>query len=38
MEHSKEQQASARPPGDVDHSLRDLKLTFIAQHYGELAK
>ena len=38
MEHSKEQQASARPPGDVDHSLRDLKLACIAAHYDELAQ
>jgi len=37
MEHSKEPQARAMPPGDVDHYLRDLKLAFIAQHYGELA-
>jgi DNA replication protein DnaC len=37
MEPSKEQQIRAMPPGDVDHSLRDLKLAFIAQHYGELA-
>jgi len=37
MEHSKEQQARAMPPGDVDHYLRDLKLACIAQHYGELA-
>lgn len=37
MEPSKERQARAMPPGDVDHYLRDLKLTFIAQHYGELA-
>ncbi|HEX3081728.1 MAG TPA: IS21-like element helper ATPase IstB [Candidatus Saccharimonadia bacterium] len=37
MEHSKEQQARAMPPGEVDHYLRDLKLAFISQHYGELA-
>src|SRR2546427_9953047 len=37
MEHSKEQQTRVMPPGDVDHYLRDLKLAFIAQHYGELA-
>jgi DNA replication protein DnaC len=37
MEHSKEPQARAMSPGDVEHSLRDLKLAFIAQHYGELA-
>ena len=37
MEHSKEPQARAMSPGDVDHYLRDLKLAFIAQHYGELA-
>ena len=38
MDQSKEKQASAMPPGDVDHSLRDLKLAFIAEHDGELAK
>jgi DNA replication protein DnaC len=38
MDQSKEKQASAMPPGDVDHYLRDLKLAFIAEHYGELAK
>src|ERR1700716_398558 len=38
MDQSKETPASARPPGDVDHSLRDLKLAFIAEHYDELAK
>ena len=37
MEPSKEPQARAMPPGDVDDYLRDLKLAFIAQHYGELA-
>ena len=37
MEHSKEKQARAMPPGEVDHYLRDLKLVFIAEHYGELA-
>jgi len=37
MDQSKEKQASAMPPGDVDHYLRDLKLAFIAEHYGELA-
>jgi DNA replication protein DnaC len=37
MEHSKEQQTSVLPPGAVDHSLRDLTLACIAQHYGELA-
>jgi DNA replication protein DnaC len=38
MEHSKEPQARALPPGDVDHYLRDLKRAFIAQHYDELAQ
>ena len=38
MDQSKEKQASAMPPGDVDHYLRDLKLACIAEHYGELAK
>src|SRR4029434_9024742 len=37
MEPSQEPQARAMPPGAVDHSLRHLKLAFIAQHYGELA-
>jgi DNA replication protein DnaC len=37
MEPSQEPQARAMPPGAVDHYLRDLKLAFIAQHYGELA-
>jgi len=32
MDQSKEKQASAMPPGDVDHSLRDLKLACIAEH------
>jgi DNA replication protein DnaC len=38
MEHSKEKQARAMPPGEVDQYLSDLKLVFIAEHYGELAK
>ena len=38
LEHRQEPQARARPPGDVAHSLRDLKLAVIAEHSGALAK
>jgi len=37
MDQSKATQASAMPPGDVEHSLRDLKLALIAEHSGALA-
>src|SRR6202048_562857 len=37
MEHSKEQQTRVMAAGDVEHYLRDLKLSFITQLYGELA-
>src|SRR6267378_1401195 len=37
MAHNNARQASAMPSGELDHHLRDLKLAFIAQHYGELA-
>src|SRR5919198_6119387 len=37
MDHSKEKHARVMPPGEVDHYLRDLKLVFIAEHYGALA-
>lgn len=38
MATNKDPQNRTIPPGDVDHYLRDLKLSFIAEHYGDLAK
>src|SRR2546423_3549575 len=37
MAHSNARQSSALPSGELDHHLRDLKLAFIAEHYGDLA-
>ena len=37
MAHNNARQSSARPSGELDHHLRDLKLAFIAEHYGDLA-
>ena len=37
MAHNNARQASAMPSGALDHHLRDLKLAFIAEHYGDLA-
>jgi IstB-like ATP binding protein len=37
MAHNNARQASAMPSGELDHHLRDLKLAFIAEHYGDLA-
>ena len=38
MAHNNARQASAMPSGELDHQLSDLKLAFIAEHYGDLAK
>jgi DNA replication protein DnaC len=38
MAENKDQQTSALPPDEIDHHLRDLKLSFIAEHYAVLAK
>jgi DNA replication protein DnaC len=38
MADPKDQQTRARPPDDIDQHLRDLKLSFIAEHYAQLAK
>jgi DNA replication protein DnaC len=37
MAHNNARQSSAIPSGEIDHHLRDLKLAFIAEHYGDLA-
>ncbi len=37
MAHNNARQSSAMPSGELDHHLRDLKLAFIAEHYGDLA-
>ncbi len=37
MAHNNARPSSALPSGELDHHLRDLKLAFIAEHYGDLA-
>ncbi len=37
MAENKDQQTRALPPDEIDHHLRDLKLSFIAEHYAVLA-
>src|SRR6266705_5971684 len=37
MAHNNARQSRAMPSGELDHHLRDLKLAFIAEHYGDLA-
>ena len=38
MAEHQDHQTRAIPPEDIDQHLRDLKLAFIAEHYGQLAK
>jgi hypothetical protein len=37
MAQQNDPQSRAVPFGELDHHLRDLKLAFIAEHYGDLA-